>query len=77
LFLKWSNIGGMKMIYGQYCWLNLVGFNKRLIESKFVSLVKPKLAGGNQKGHQATIGWRPSCFEKWSIIGWMKMIYGP
>jgi hypothetical protein len=28
------------------------------------------------EGLQATIGSRPSCFEKWSNIGWMKMIHG-
>jgi hypothetical protein len=37
---------------------------------------KPELAWGNHK-RLAGYNWvRPSCFEKWSNIGWMNRIYG-
>jgi hypothetical protein len=40
-------------------------------------LENPNYLGSITKEPQATLGLMPSCFEKWSNIGWMNRIYGP
>jgi hypothetical protein len=45
-----------------------LGQSQKACKLQLGPLVKPKLAGGNQKGLQATIGWRPSCFEKGALL---------